>query len=58
VTQRLAVEAGVPDLWYRVVGTHGRVIGMNRYGESAPAAQVFAHFGFTVDNVVKQALEL
>ena len=58
VTRRLAVEAGVPDLWYRVIGTQGRVIGMNRYGESAPAAQVFAHFGFTVDNVVKQALEL
>ncbi|MBM4196014.1 MAG: transketolase [Gammaproteobacteria bacterium] len=53
VAKRVAIEAGVPDLWHRVVGPAGRVIGMTRFGESAPAAQVFAHFGFTVENVVK-----
>jgi transketolase len=58
VTRRLAIEAGVPDLWYRHVGGGGRVIGMTRFGESAPAKDLFAHFGVTVDNVVKQSLEL
>ncbi len=51
VTARVAVEAGVTDFWYKYVGT-GRVIGIDRFGESAPAGQLFEHFGFTVDNVV------
>jgi transketolase len=58
VTRRLAVEAGVPDLWHRHVGSGGHVIGITRFGESAPAKELFAHFGFTVENVVKKALEL
>jgi transketolase len=58
LTRRVAIEAGVPDLWYRHVGPAGRVLGMERFGESAPAKELFAHFGFTVDNVVKTALEL
>ncbi len=58
VTRRVAIEAGVPDLWHRHVGPAGRVIGMSRYGESAPAKDLFAHFGFTADNVVRQALAL
>ncbi|WP_456375849.1 transketolase [Thiolapillus sp.] len=51
VTARVAVEAGVTDFWYKYVGT-GRVIGIDRFGESAPAGELFPHFGFTVDNVV------
>jgi transketolase len=58
VTRRIAIEAGVPDLWYRHVGPTGRVLGIDTFGESAPAKDLFAHFGFTVDNVVKNALDL
>ncbi|KAF0191090.1 MAG: transketolase [Gammaproteobacteria bacterium] len=53
VTARLAVEAGVPDGWWKYVGMKGKVIGMTTFGESAPAGDLFKHFGFTVDNVVK-----
>jgi transketolase len=53
VTARVAVEAGVPDGWWKYVGTRGQVIGMTTFGESAPAGDLFKHFGFTVDNVVK-----
>lgn len=49
---RIAIEAGVSDLWYKYVGINGKVIGLNRFGESAPAEQLFEHFGFTVENVV------
>jgi transketolase len=47
LTARLAVEAGVPDSWYRFVGPNGAVVGIERFGESAPAPQLFEHFGFT-----------
>jgi transketolase len=50
---RLAVEAGVSDFWRKYVGLEGGVVGIDRYGESAPAADVFKYFGFTVENVVK-----
>jgi len=53
VTKRVAVEAGVTDGWWKYVGTNGRVVGINHFGESAPAGQLFKEFGFTVDNVVK-----
>jgi transketolase len=53
VTARVAVEAGVTDLWIKYVGLQGKVIGINRFGESAPAGQLFKEFGFTVENVVK-----
>ena len=52
VTARVAVEAGVTDYWLKYVGLNGKVIGINRFGESAPAGDLFKHFGFTVDNVV------
>jgi transketolase len=52
VTARVAVEAGVSDYWYKYVGINGKVIGIDRFGESAPAGQLFEQFGFTVDNVV------
>lgn len=56
---RVAVEAGVPDYWRKYVGLEGAVIGINRFGESAPAGELFRHFGFTPENVaavVKAAL--
>ncbi len=53
VTARVAVEAGVPDAWMKYTGLNGKVIGMTTFGESAPAGELFKHFGFTVENVVK-----
>ena len=58
VQARVAVEAGVTGGWYRYVGTKGRVIGLDRFGESAPAEQLFPYFGFTVENVVKAVEEV
>ncbi|MDX1403235.1 MAG: transketolase [Woeseiaceae bacterium] len=55
VSRRLAIEAGVTSGWYRYVGPDGRIIGIDSFGESAPAAELFKHFGFTVDNVLKVA---
>ena len=52
VLARVAVEAGHADFWYRFVGLDGRVVGMTSFGESAPASDLMAHFGFTVENVV------
>jgi transketolase len=51
-TARVAVEAAVTDGWYKYVGINGKVIGINRFGESAPAGQLFKEFGFTVENVL------
>jgi len=53
VSRRVAVEAGVTDAWYKYVGFGGKVIGLDRFGESAPAGELFKEFGFTVENVVK-----
>ena len=53
VTARVAVEAAVTDGWYKYVGTTGAVVGINRFGESAPAGELFEEFGFTVDKVVE-----
>jgi transketolase len=58
VTARLAVEAGSPFGWERWVGEKGAVIAIDRFGASAPAEKVFAHYGFTVDNVIEKAREL
>jgi transketolase len=52
VTKRVVVEAGVTAAWYKYVGLNGKVVGIDRFGESAPADQLFKEFGFTVDNVV------
>jgi len=48
---RVAVEAGVTDYWRKYVGLGGAVIGIDRYGESAPAGELFKYFGFTPENV-------
>ena len=53
VTKRVVVEAGVSDGWYKYVGFEGKILGLDRFGESAPAGELFKEFGFTVDNVVK-----
>ncbi|MBW7656737.1 transketolase [Hydrogenophilus thermoluteolus] len=55
---KVAIEAAHPDLWYRWVGANGAVIGIDRFGESAPANELFAHFGFTVERVVATAQAL
>lgn len=52
VSKRIALEAGITDYWYKYVGINGAIIGMTSFGESAPAEQLFEHYGFTVDNVV------
>jgi len=49
---KVAIEAGVTDGWYKYVGLRGAVVGIDRFGESAPAGQLFKEFGFTVENVV------
>jgi transketolase len=56
--KRLAIEAAHPDFWRKYVGLHGAVIGIDRFGESAPANQLFEMFGFTVANVVKTAKDM
>ncbi|MDA8168067.1 MAG: transketolase [Nitrospiraceae bacterium] len=58
VEKRLAVEAASPFGWRDYVGLKGGVIGMERFGASAPGKVVFEKFGFTADNVVKSALKL
>ena len=58
VTKRIAIEAGIADYWYKYVGLDGAVIGMNSFGESAPAEELFEHFGFNRDNVVAVAKKL
>ncbi|GAB1394830.1 transketolase [Rhodocyclaceae bacterium] len=50
---KIVVEAGVTDGWWKYVGGAGKVIGLDRFGESAPAGVLFKEFGFTADNVVK-----
>jgi transketolase len=50
-TARVAVEAGVTDFWRKYVGLDGAVVGIDTFGESAPAGDLFKHFGFTVENV-------
>jgi transketolase len=58
VTRRIAVEAGITDSWYKYVGLTGKIIGMNSFGESAPAEQLFEYFGITTAAVVAAAEEL
>ncbi len=58
VTRRVAVEAAHPLYWKAYVGLQGRVVGMDRFGESAPAGTLMTYFGFTVDNVVATVQDL
>jgi transketolase len=50
---KVAVEAGVSDYWRKYVGLEGAVVGIDRYGESAPAGELFKHFGFTPERVAE-----
>lgn len=58
VVKRIAIEAASLDCWYKYVGFEGKIIGMNSFGESAPAEQLFKHFGITTDNIVATAKQL
>jgi len=58
VTRRLAVEAGARQCWWRYVGTAGNVFGIDQFGASGKGADVFAHFGFTADNIGTQIRQL
>lgn len=58
VPVRLAVEAGAPQGWHRYVGDLGDVLGVDRFGASAPGEAVMNEYGFTVENVCKRALAL
>jgi len=58
VTARLAVEAGTPLGWHRYVGLHGDIVGLDRFGASAPAGVLFERFGFTPEQVAARALRL
>jgi transketolase len=58
IEKRLAVEAAASQSWYRHVGLKGDVIGMDRFGASAPAKVLFEKFGFTKENIVARAKKL
>ncbi len=58
VDRRLAVEAGASLGWHRWVGTAGDVLGLDRFGASAPGEELFRHFGFTPENVARRARAL
>jgi transketolase len=55
---RVAVEAGVTDYWRKYVGLEGAVVGIDRFGESAPGGELFRHFGFTPEKVAAAAREI
>ncbi|MBX2837061.1 MAG: transketolase [Gammaproteobacteria bacterium] len=58
ITKRVAVEAGSSDLWRKYVGLTGDVMGIDTFGESAPASDAFSHFGFTAENLAKKLQQL
>ncbi|KLU16211.1 MULTISPECIES: transketolase [Xenorhabdus] len=58
VSARIAIEAGISDYWFKYVGINGAIVGMNTFGESAPADILLKEFGFTVENVVAKATSL
>jgi transketolase len=58
VVARVAVEAGVSDYWYQFTGLRGRIIGINRFGLSAPAKAVSQAVGLTVENIIAAVHEI
>jgi transketolase len=58
VRARVAIEAGVTDYWRKFVGLDGKVVGIDRFGESAPIAKLYEYFGITTDAVVKAVEEV
>ena len=57
IKARVCVEAGSPYSWYKYAGDCGEIVAMNGFGASAPAATLFANFGFTAENVAEKALQ-
>jgi transketolase len=55
VRKRVAIEAGVSECWWRHVGPQGAVVGLDRFGASGRAEELFEHFGFSADNVADVA---
>lgn len=53
ITARVAIEAGVPDYWFQFVGLKGKILGISRFGLSAPAPAIYKEFGLTAENAVK-----
>lgn len=58
VRRRIAIEAMGEEYWYKYVGLDGKVIGMKSFGESAPGKQLYEFFGITVENIVKEAVQM
>jgi len=58
ISRRLAIEAGIRQGWERYTGSQGAILSLDHYGASAPAPILYREFGFTVENVVAQALKL
>jgi transketolase len=58
VTGRVAIEAAASDFWYKIIGCHGKVIGLDRFGVSAPAKDAFKDCGFTVERVISVVNEM
>lgn len=58
VRKRVAIEAGVPEIWYQYVGLDGKVIGLHRFGLSAPGAEVMKEFGIDAQHVIDAAKSL
>jgi transketolase len=56
--KRIAMEAAHPMSWYKWVGDDGVILGLERFGASAPAAQIYEHLGITVDKMVQTAKKL
>jgi transketolase len=55
VTRRIAIEAAISDYWFKYVGLQGDIVGMNSFGESAPAGELYKLFNITADNLVEKA---
>ena len=53
-TYKIAIEMGVSDFWFKYVGLEGLIIGLDKFGESAKAQDLFEYFGFTVEKVLKR----
>ena len=58
VTRRVAIEAGATGLWWRYVGSAGRVLGLDHFGASGRAPDLYTHFGLTAENVRQTVVEL
>ncbi len=58
ITKRMAVEAGISMGWEKYVGLEGKIIGINKFGASAPGGTVLKEYGFSTENIVTNALDL